>query len=263
VFEDAVGTAKLVSSEALSSLFSLFSEQVKCVLLNACYSEFQAKAISQHVDYVIGMSQAIGDRAAIEFAVGFYTALGAGRSIEFAYQLGCNAIQLDGVPGHSTPLLFKKRQVSPLSYLFPRSPTASRQNDFTNQTRSFRCSADRMSGLVQSVQNWLASEDFNCQKLLTEDGGILLQIEKKGRWRQFVGMSTALNIVFRQVENTINVEIGAGRWIDKAACGAVSLIMLWPLAVTAGFGAWQLLNMPKRLYEQVDKYLQESIPITH
>jgi hypothetical protein len=36
------------------------------------------------------MSQAIGDKAAIEFAVGFYDALGAGRSIEFAYKLGCH-----------------------------------------------------------------------------------------------------------------------------------------------------------------------------
>lgn len=32
------------------------------------------------------MSQAIGDRAAIEFTVGFYDALGAGRSFEDAYK---------------------------------------------------------------------------------------------------------------------------------------------------------------------------------
>jgi hypothetical protein len=40
------------------------------------------------------MSQAIGDKAAIEFAVGFYDALGAGKSIEFAYKLGCQLIRM-------------------------------------------------------------------------------------------------------------------------------------------------------------------------
>ncbi|OUL18315.1 hypothetical protein BV372_34290 [Nostoc sp. T09] len=114
VFEDAVGQEKLVSSEALTNLFKLFSKRVECVVLNACYSESQAKAIVQHINYVIGMSQAIGDHAAIEFAVGFYTALGAGESIDFAYELGCNAIHLEGIPEYLTPVLYKRDKLSPL-----------------------------------------------------------------------------------------------------------------------------------------------------
>lgn len=113
VFEDVTGQPKLVDSEALANLFKLFSSYVECVVLNACYSKVQAEAIAQHIDYVIGMSQDIGDLAAIEFAVGFYTALGAGESLEFAYELGCNAIQLEGIPEHLTPVLFaKKRQLA-------------------------------------------------------------------------------------------------------------------------------------------------------
>ena len=108
VFEDVVGQEKLVGAEALANLFKLFSKQVECVILNACYSAFQAEAIAQHISYVIGMNKAIGDRAAIEFAVGFYTALGGGESIEFAYDLGCNAIQLEGIVEHLTPVLYKR-----------------------------------------------------------------------------------------------------------------------------------------------------------
>ena len=109
-FEDVTGQLKLIDSDALANLFRLFSERVECVVLNACYSDFQAEAIAQHISYVIGMSQAIGDRAAIEFSVGFYTALGAGESIEFAYNLGCNAIQLEGIPEDLTPVLFIKKK---------------------------------------------------------------------------------------------------------------------------------------------------------
>lgn len=111
VFENEDGSSQLVSTEALAALFKLFSDQVFCVLLNGCYTEVQAEAISQHIPYVIGMSQAIGDSAAIEFALGFYKALGGGRSIEFAYEFGCNAIQMVGIPEHLTPVIKRKQML--------------------------------------------------------------------------------------------------------------------------------------------------------
>ncbi len=97
VFEDDAGNTQLVNTAAIAGLFELFADQVRCVVLNAlnaCYSEVQAQAIVAHIPYVIGMNQAVGDRAAREFAVGFYDALGAGRDIEFAYKLACNRISL-------------------------------------------------------------------------------------------------------------------------------------------------------------------------
>jgi hypothetical protein len=110
VFEDETGHAKLIDAEALAGFFKLFADQVECVVLNACYSKVQAQAIAQHINYVIGMSQAIGDRAAIEFAVGFYDGLGAGRSVESAYKLGCNAIRMAGIAEHLTPVLLERSE---------------------------------------------------------------------------------------------------------------------------------------------------------
>ncbi len=109
VIEDEDGKSKLLSTEALTSLLEKFAEHVECVLLNACYSEVQAKRIVQHIEYVIGMSDALGDTAAIKFAIGFYDALGAGRSIESAYEFGCVAIQSENIPEHLTPKLHKKQ----------------------------------------------------------------------------------------------------------------------------------------------------------
>lgn len=108
--ENDLGQLQMVSTAALAKLFEVFKDKVECVLLNACYSETQAEAIRQHIDYVIGMHQAIGNRAAIEFAVGFYDALGAGRSIEDAFKLGCIAIDLEGIPESHTPVLKKKKE---------------------------------------------------------------------------------------------------------------------------------------------------------
>ena len=72
---------------------------------------------------------------------------------------------------------------------------------------------------------------------------------------QFVGMSMALNIVFHKVENTMNVEMSAGRWMDKATTGAVACFILWPLDLTAGIGAWQQLKMPERVFEHIAAFL--------
>ena len=91
VIIDPSGAEKLVPSEALAGLFAEFSN-IKCVLLNACYSEVQAQAIVKQVDYVVGMQDTIYDKAAIAFSIGFYDGLGYGRNIEKAFKLGKNAI---------------------------------------------------------------------------------------------------------------------------------------------------------------------------
>ncbi|MFH7025044.1 MAG: CHAT domain-containing protein [Heteroscytonema crispum UTEX LB 1556] len=109
LFEDETGNSQFVTGEALAGLFEQFSQQIECVLMNACYSEVQADAIVQHINYVIGMNAPIHDRDAIEFAVGFYDALAAynpeydkNTPFEFAFNIACNSIKLAGVSGNNT-----------------------------------------------------------------------------------------------------------------------------------------------------------------
>ena len=106
--ENNSGQTQLVSAQALARLFKLFP-QIECVVLNACYSEEQAEAIHQHIDYVIGMNKEIGDRAAIKFAMGFYDALGAGRTIEDGFEFGCTSIDLESLPESATPVLKNRK----------------------------------------------------------------------------------------------------------------------------------------------------------
>ena len=120
--ENEIGQTQLVSARALSSIFSLFASYVKCVVLNACFSEEQADAICKHVDYVVGMKQEIGGQAAIEFSVAFYDALASEdnalskpQAVEFAYKLGCVAIDMIGVEGALTPIFLKRMPKSDIS----------------------------------------------------------------------------------------------------------------------------------------------------
>jgi|GEM_PF-1542162 len=124
-----------------------------------------------------------------------------------------------------------------------------------SDSRAFVAKDLDLHDLLQILSSWLASESFERQVLKTEDGGVVLQIAKQGGWRKLLGMSTALNVILRQDEMHLTVEIGAGRWADKAVVGAVSMIILWPLAVTSAWGAWLQMKMPERIFDQIGNYI--------
>ena len=107
--EDKNGRTHPIDPGALASLFKQFTRNIECIVLNACYSEEQAIAISQHIKYVIGMNSAIGDKAAIAFSIGFYQALGSGRSVVDAFDFGCTQIRLQGITEYLTPVLLKRK----------------------------------------------------------------------------------------------------------------------------------------------------------
>jgi len=123
-----------------------------------------------------------------------------------------------------------------------------------SKTHKYICAPADTARIITDVKGWLESQSFDSQQV-RDSKGVLLQIKKRGAWRDFVGMSTSLNILFHQAGETLIVQIGAGKWIDKAAAGAVSLLILWPLAITAGYGAWEQTKMPEKIFEFIGSRL--------
>lgn len=124
ILEDNSGRSQPVPSKALSNLFSILKDNIRCVVLNACYAEGQAMAIAEHIDCVIGMSEEIGDESAISFATAFYRALGYGKDIETAFDLGCGQIQfnLENLEDYDKPQLLALRS-NPHEIVFVCFPT--------------------------------------------------------------------------------------------------------------------------------------------
>lgn len=106
---DADNKSKPVPTQALADMFASIGDNIRCVVLNACYTEDQAQAIAQSVDFVVGMSDAFPDKAAAGFAAGFYTGLGFGRTVRTAFEMGCNRIDLAGIAGGDQPQLIHPR----------------------------------------------------------------------------------------------------------------------------------------------------------
>ncbi|WP_414623219.1 CHAT domain-containing protein [Calothrix sp. CCY 0018] len=145
--EDNYGHQQLVSTQALAKLFDLFQQQVECVVLNACYSETQAAAIHQHIDCVVGMNQAIGDKAAIKFSVGFYTALFSGRDYQDCFDMGCTSIDLQGIPEYATPEIKIRRRRYQREQ--PIKPVKSdKNNDMSNDNQGSQNRSVSVGGSV-------------------------------------------------------------------------------------------------------------------
>ncbi len=84
----------------IPALRNLFGE-LRCtdlVVLNSCFSQPLAEALSEVVDVVVGTGDAIRDKAAVEFAKAFYHSLASGKSVHTSFALGVNALNLRGYP---------------------------------------------------------------------------------------------------------------------------------------------------------------------
>jgi hypothetical protein len=119
---------KPVSVQALRQLFGTLKDNIRVVLLNACFSRPQAEAITEVIDCAIGMNRAIGDDAAIAFAAAFYQALSFDRSVDVAFESGKAALMLAGIAEEQTPELLCKEGVDPATVVpfpsegFPQNP---------------------------------------------------------------------------------------------------------------------------------------------
>ncbi|HWB03607.1 MAG TPA: CHAT domain-containing protein [Verrucomicrobiales bacterium] len=112
-FEDNDGNTHTADSMALAKLLHHFKDQLKCVVLNACYSKVQGEVIRQEIDYVVGMSSAVDDTAASRFAVAFYDAVFAGTDFRAAFDLGCTALDLHKLADADVPIFMTGAHLAP------------------------------------------------------------------------------------------------------------------------------------------------------
>ncbi len=95
-FEDHSGSTRDVRGEDFADLVRL-SPEVKCVVLNCCYSDSVASLVAPFVDAVIGCDASVSDDAAIVFSRSFYRALSHGKNYPEAFELAKNDIKLAGM----------------------------------------------------------------------------------------------------------------------------------------------------------------------
>ena len=114
-----------------------------------------------------------------------------------------------------------------------------------------------LQGAANAIQSLLESRKMNVQVVEAEEGGVVVQArDKAGKWKQFIGMDAALGVVLRQEsDNAISLEFKQAKWIDKGGVMALSLVILWPLAITSGIGMYIQGRLPGDVQVSVATYI--------
>lgn len=99
------------------------------------------------------------------------------------------------------------------------------------------------------------------EKELTVEGfsaqdGYLVQAKETSSWKTFTGLGKALQVqIIPSGENDVMVNIGIGKWADKAGAAAVGLFLFAPLAITAGVGAYMQNKLPGEVFDCIEKFI--------
>jgi len=109
--------------------------------------------------------------------------------------------------------------------------------------------------LAYAIGDWYRAQRFEVQVFPVPGEGMVVQARQQEGWRNALGMSSTLNIGLRYKETTLIVEIGAGKWTDKAIAGGVGMLLAWPLVFTAAYGAWKQSALPQRTFEFIQAFI--------
>ena len=55
-----------------------------------------------------------------------------------------------------------------------------------------------------------------------------------------------------EMQGQLTVTVGEGQWSDKIGAGAVGLFVAWPLAITAGMGAYKQKKLPGEVFQVIE-----------
>jgi hypothetical protein len=111
ILENADGTAKLVTKEAITQTIMTSSDKIHLIFFNACFSSEQAESVTEYVDAAIGMTASISDVSACTFAAQFYSSLGFGHSLEKAFDQAKGALMLENPSEKDIPQIYLKENI--------------------------------------------------------------------------------------------------------------------------------------------------------
>lgn len=75
ILENDAGQPQIISEAALTGLFRILKDNIRVIVFNAWYTNKQAEALAEIVDYAIGISRSVEADTAVTFSAFFYQAL--------------------------------------------------------------------------------------------------------------------------------------------------------------------------------------------
>lgn len=85
--------------------------------------------------------------------------------------------------------------------------------------------------------------------------GYFVQAREETKWKKWTGMDASVQVRIIPTGDMVSVEVGTGKWVEKAGVATVGVMVFAPLAATAAIGAWGQKKLPQEIFNYVEQFI--------
>ena len=138
-----------------------------------------------------------------------------------------------------------------ISGSFSTNHQQSKLSSGSTKQRVYVNKASQLSKASEIVKALLLNENLEYQEF-PDSNGILIQAKKPPKiWKTALALEIAATTNLNKDGDDLIVNIGGGKWLDKAAGGVVFWFVFWPAILTTGWGIY----IQQQLFKKIDNAL--------
>ena len=115
--------------------------------------------------------------------------------------------------------------------------------------------------LARTLADHFRAQEFEVQVYRTSGDRTVMQARKESLWRQLLGVTYALTVVFAPGEGQVSISLGGHEWVDAAVSGAIGLIAVPPVLLGTAYGIWKENRLDQEVWQVIDKAVSASEPV--
>jgi len=121
-------------------------------------------------------------------------------------------------------------------------------------TRFYQSPGLDIERIARDLEGCYLSQDYQVQHFGDKDH-VVVQLKMGSELEAVIGMQAALTVTLQRFPRGVVATVGQQQWIDKAAAGAIGMLLLWPLAVTAGVGMIRQAGLESQVFSMLDSVI--------
>jgi hypothetical protein len=106
--------------------------------------------------------------------------------------------------------------------------------------------------LARAVADHFRTKEFEAQVFSTSENRTVMQARKESLWRQLLGVTYAVTVVFTPREDQLSIGLGGHEWVDAAVSGAIGLVAVPPVLLGTAYGIWKENQLDQEVWQVID-----------
>ena len=139
------------------------------------------------------------------------------------------------------------------------SGTGAGQGPAMNVERVYRTTVPAEE-LARALADHFRAREFETQVFRTTGDRTVMQARKESLWRQLLGVTYALTVVFTPGEGQLSIDLGGHEWVDAAVSGAIGLVAIPPVLLGTAYGIWKENQLDNEVWRVIDQRVGAGEP---